>query len=441
MAELPVFGKASSGAADRKAETVFGGFAQCAAEPDKTAKAYPKLRSTRPQYGSLRFNRLTYNDGQGPAYRFVVDESAGTGKGYDTLYFDANGDGDLTNDPVPQAIGNPPAETIVPYWKSKQIVFDGLSVPIDYGPGLGTRPFKLLARLTIIDDKRISMWFLPTVQRKGDIAIGNRRFVAILKQPHVLTGRFDQPYVELQLTPIKPAERLESWWESDVLAAMHDVDGQLYALAATPLGDRLFVRPYAGKYGTLVLGPGHRDLKRLEFRGTLRSESAVVRLWRRPGGKSPAEKGVEFEVPVGDYLPAYLSVDYGRVHFTLSETYHCEDHPRGRQDKPMVYAIRIREGKPCVLDFSGAPAVMFTSPAKARVFHAGDEVQVSAVLTDPSLDIMIRRLESLDRTQKEVYKLKDGKEQTHERPAVLDPVVTITDPSGKEVAKGKMPFG
>jgi len=49
----------------------------------------------------------------------------------------------------------------------------------------------------------------------------------------------------------------------------------------------------------------------------------------------------------------------------------------------LVYAIHIRDDKPYVLDFSHAPEVVFTSPAKGDVFHPGDEAKVAAVLTDP----------------------------------------------------------
>jgi hypothetical protein len=50
--------------------------------------------------------------------------------------------------------------------------------------------------------------------------------------------------------------------------------------------------------------------------------------------------------------------------------------------------------------------------------------EVKAVLVDPELDVMIRRL----------YDSDSGRRY-------LDPIVTITDSSGDEVATGKLPFG
>jgi hypothetical protein len=65
---------------------------------------------------------------------------------------------------------------------------------------------------------------------------------------------------------------------------------------------------------------------------------------------------------------------------------------------------------------------------------------VAGVLTDPVLDIMIRGLDDTKATRKETIKVGD-REQTIERSVALDPTVTITDPSGKKVSEGVMPFG
>ena len=44
----------------------------------------------------------------GLLFYFAADESRGTGKGYDRLYFDANRDLDLRNDPVAKLQMSPP---------------------------------------------------------------------------------------------------------------------------------------------------------------------------------------------------------------------------------------------------------------------------------------------------------------------------------------------
>jgi hypothetical protein len=107
-------------------------------------------------------------------------------------------------------------------------------------------------------------------------------------------------------------------------------------------------------------------------------------------------------------------------------------------NRPPVYGIAIRKDKPFVLDFSNQPDVMFTSPTNGERIKLGDTVLVSAVLVDPKLDIMIRRLEDTSRKQS---KGADGKPLNYERYLSLDPAVVVTRANGQKVAEGVMPFG
>ncbi len=148
----------------------------------------------------------------------------------------------------------------------------------------------------------------------------------------------------------------------------------------------------------------------------------------------------ECKVPVGDYTIDHTGIDYGSLHMTISDNYHTDGirQDRHRQRKFMV---QIRKDKPFVLDFSNKPEVLFAGPAKDSVFKPGDEVKVYAVLIDPALDIMIRRLDDTRQKVKDEIDLGDGKKETREKNKSLDPVVTIADSGGKTVAEGPMPFG
>ncbi len=73
-----------------------------------------------------------------------------------------------------------------------------------------------------------------------------------------------------------------------------------------------------------------------------------------------------------------------------------------------TYGIKIRKDEPFVLDFSNKPEVLFASPAKDKTFKPGEEISVKAVLVDPVLDIMIRRLNDTTRKKKETIKYGDG---------------------------------
>ena len=69
----------------------------------------------------------------------------------------------------------------------------------------------------------------------------------------------------------------------------------------------------------------------------------------------------------------------------------------------------------------------FVRPKDKERVSLGEEVKVEAVLLDPDLDVMIRRL----------YSVPEGQE----RRASLDPKVTVARANGEIVAEGVMPFG
>lgn len=479
-----------------------GQSALCGNEPDREVKAYPKVKSKHPLYGKVKFGANRGGRDSGVEYHFVIDESGekplepkrleskpggakpgekkagGTKSGarsslldtlassllgktasppppaatpgetpatYDRLYFDANRDLDLTNDPVLLPMEAPPAE-FAPFGRSgtQMVTYDGLAIPFDYGSGLGVRPVRLIPRLTVYEfEGKLSgsLCFVATVARQGEVRIGPRQYGALLAQCYLITGRFDQPGTAMFLTPVNRSEQREYWLGSDEIVAMRRVDGNYYTTSVTPLGDKLTVKRYRGDFGLFKIGPDKRDLKKLSMRGSLRSETSAVAVGDPiDRAKSEANAITECNVPVGNYLPAYLSVEYGRLEIALSDNYHSDGGPRDL-DRPRRYAFQIREDKPFVLDFSNKPEILFASPAKDQTLKPGDTLRVAAVLTDPGLGIMIRRLNDTGRNRKEILKFADGREQSYERPVSLDPKVTITNSSGKQVAEGKMPFG
>ena len=123
-------------------------------------------------------------------------------------------------------------------------------------------------------------------------------------------------------------------------------------------------------------------------------------------------------------MPAYLTIKFGNLRISVSNNYHADNKPFGHSSDLKVYGIKIRKDKPYVLDFSNDPDVMFASPAKDYGVKLGGELQVKAVLIDPKLDIMIRRLYDQQQTR-----------------VSLDPKVLITRAGGEKVAEGVMPFG
>ena len=486
MREVSVFSRSDSRVFGR---LVRGQTARCDIEPNEEVKAYPKLKSKRPFYGTVTFDREYYDPNSGKEFHFVIDESGEAPAAaeeesadaeseekvsllerlssalfgsqgerpekkapevlpitYDRLHFDVNGDLDLTNDPVLVPMKSPPSGA-VPGWDAKQkVVFEYLAVPFEYGPDQGKRPFQIMPRFLLREhegEEYASVYFTATTARKGTVRIGSRRYDAVLGQPYLITGRFDRPHTGLYLSPVDSPGESESWWGADSLCAMRQVDGKYYTTSTTPTGDKLFVRPYQGEFGVFEIGPGARDVETEKFRisGSLRSKSTAVPV----GSPSPSSPGLEkvqrCELPVGDYLPGYVSIEFGRLQMSVSNNYHSDGQPRDRLACPPVFGIKIRKDKPYVLDFSHEPEVMFASPAKEQAFALGEEISVKAVLIDPVLDVMIRRLRDSTRQEEKTIEVGGGKTGTYRDVVSLDPTVTITNSAGERVAEGKLPFG
>ena len=173
---------------------------------------------------------------------------------YDRLHADLNGDLDLTNDPVVAPMQTPPPGAIRGYSSLRQaVVFEEISVPLDFGPELGNRPVRLVPRLEIQEyegKEYPGLEFISAVAREADIKLGNQRYHAVLAQRYVITGRYDSPYTSLFLSPNDdPNRRGESWWGSDQLNAMRLVEGRYYTTSTTPLGDKLIVQAVPGRLG------------------------------------------------------------------------------------------------------------------------------------------------------------------------------------------------
>jgi hypothetical protein len=457
----------------------------CDAEPDKAVKAYPKLISEHPLYGKIKFYTNPAKR-EGIEYHFVLDQSGEPSDNdqkkamenkegpslleslsekllgssitagnrpkphvvlstYDRLYFDLNNDLDLTNDTVLKPMESPPWSSLSSGGNKEQTAFEYLNMDIDYGPDIGKRPYKILPNFVAVEYQNktyYEIFFIATAAREGIIQIGEHKYNAIMAQPYAITGRFDRGATALYLNPMDSQETSHSWgFEENQLSTMRQVDGKIYITTTTPLGDKLIVKPYQGDFGLFKIGPGTRDIKDISVQGSLSTETNSIGFGPTviaPGVQG--KKASEYAIPVGDYLASYITIEYGHLGMSLSDNYHSDGKPQN-SERTRTYGIKIRKDQPFVLDFSNKPEVLFASPAKDKTFKPGEEVTVKAVLVDPVLDIMIRRLNDTRQNKKETIKLGDGQEAFSDRPVSLDPTVTITDSSGNKVAEGPMPFG
>lgn len=401
---------------------LIGQRAVCADKPDPNVAVYPKFVSSQPIYGTVDFSDPMGKPEDGKVYRFALDESAGTGKGYDRLCFDLNHDLDLTNDGALTVQKNPPPRAMLGYSNLKQqVCFENLAIPFPCGSE-GERPLEMMPRLIVRTNGYKTLSLVTTKAHKGRIDLGWQKCDVLLGHCYIASGWFDQPWTALHLTPAGNP-RPWDWWGGDRLNAMHKVGATFYSFSATPTGDKLIVRPYEGPLGTFEVGAGGRNIDQFEISGSLRSEKTAVAL----GDVSNDNRPVYTRsccLPVGDYLFEYVNLQYGTLRINISMNYHADGRRQYMKGRQLVYGIAIREDKPFVFDFSNKPDVLFASPARGQRVKVGEELSAAGVLIDPVQDFMIR-----------------GFSATGEQDGSLDPKVTIARANGEIVAQGTMPFG
>jgi hypothetical protein len=395
----------------------------------------PEFTSDAPLYGEVSFPNAVSNAGKSDRITFALDCSR-KGGDYDLLYFDENGDADLTNDKVRK----PSKESQHLASRSpsiKETWFEPLEMAFDFGPG-GRRTLELLPCLRIYEGSQPQFSFIAVRVHRGRFEIDGTAYETCVGYQYMIRGRFDEPSTTLILTPEGGEPAL--WWDGDTLCSVHRLGGRFWRFACTPTGDQLFVRPYEGPVGTLEVGAAGRNVERLAVRGSLRSKELAVAVGGDivSGWPEPAQR---CEIPAGDYYPVYLTVTLGDLRVSVSNNYHANAQGQSRPGGEPVRGIAIRQDKPYVLDFSNKPVVIFTEPqgAAQREFPVGDAIMVKAVLVDPVLDVMIRRLNVAARPPTGTSAA--GREQIEGPPASLDPKVTIARADGEIVAEGVMPFG
>ena len=387
---------------------------ECGTTPN-TGITYPTFKSSKPVYGVVPFDMSLFDPQAGSRYHFAIDESAGAG--YDRLYFDANHDSDLTNDPVVGLVKEPPADgRSLP----GNVLFENVKVTFDYGPGQGTFTQTVVPRL-MKSGENIRMRFATSTARKGKIVLGSEEVELVLGHIVSVSGRYDRSMTGAFLVGKDNQLPVIAYW--------HHVGETFYYLSPSPAGDKVTVVPYSGPFGVFETGAGDGDKTppTIEF-GWLLSKNALIDIshCRRADGK--------IHLPVGDYRPFRMAIRCGQRRIGLA----MDTSQLGQENaSPAVYPIAIRPDKPFALDFTEKLGVVFESPAAGDRIKAGQTLAVQAMLRDTHANIMISAIE--DTTKKRgSTKLGDQEMDLFESVA---PTVKITNSSGRIVAEGPMPFG
>jgi hypothetical protein len=459
MKEISLFDqKATAGIPQRPASG--GQSTSLGDEPAKEVKAYPKLNSKHPLYGSIVFNRGARSSVPLTKFHFVLDESAATDKDkaddkaaksdadkpaaekpkrhYDRLYFDLNHDLDLTNDGVVSPMKDPPTlASRLTSGPRTSVVFDTINVPLGDDSKAKGQTVRMAPAMDFYETSgRGVLTFMMGSARKGEIRLGKRAFNALLFASGGV-GVLDRPNTQLVLTPVEGA-KTSSFSFLNTLGAIRCSDGEYYQISATPSGDKLTVRVFPGDRGAFELSAAKKDIKPLGMVGLLRWKDSMIPLgeFSYPMGSQRATTA-KYQLPAGDYQPLILLVDYGNLQVSLRSDY-TRNASRGSKS---AGGIEIRKDKPYVLDLTGKPEVNFQSPPQGKSFKPGDAIRLSAMIKIPEKSLLITGLNDMSKKVGEMRWVEDGKPVTIPRYASLDPTVVITDSSGKKVAEGTMPFG
>ena len=354
------------------------------------------IRHSRP---ASRFTALcawtwssaTWNSGT--PYPYAIDESGGTGAGYDRFYLDLNRDGRLSDEaPIAPLRELPEGKLFKQKWASPVVWFGSVTFSSTDAEGIHT--VETLPRL-LIEDSFAILSFTATKARKGEVEIGGRRFNATILNSYPLGTRWDRPRTIVTLEA-RGIARMSSWFLSNRLMSMHMIGDQYWRFSITPAGDRFFVELYQGGLGIVKIDLGGWPFRKTTFSGALLARDKAVAVGHDDGSGIHQPVG-SCEVPVGDYSPSSLDVHWGPMAFSLASI--PLDGGMSGSDANSFYTLQIRKDKPCILDLSRTPEVLFTAPREGMWFRPGNVLQVMAVLANPQSHVMILNLSRKSREQ------------------------------------------
>ncbi len=235
----------------------------------------------------------------------LLDESGGSGTGFDTLYLDANGNGNLADDPVL----HPPQ---VREGATLSLALEPVTLALPYRDG-STRALKVGLQLRGYRDEAAgatawsaSCYLDQHLEGRADFGARRNMRIALYDcargaQPG--NGCFDDWGADRLQLDLDGDGRFDAAREDLPLSRVVAVDGALWALQVDSAGRGITVAPYAGPAGTL----------RADLRLPLGTRVVAGRLeWDGGDGCAVAcdlPAGAAWRVPAGEYALAAGSFD------------------------------------------------------------------------------------------------------------------------------------
>jgi hypothetical protein len=380
---------------DERAEAGGLNYIQCVAGRPADVTSYPAFTSAEPLFGEIRFPLDRGRDGH-ETYRLclvALDESKGTGTGYDTLYLDVNGNRDLADDKPSTPVASPPQAEHAP---PRSVFLSDVSLPAEKDAGVASVALSPCIYGSA-EPGKVGVTFFPAQARRGNVRIAGRKYEVRLSTASV-TGRYDTSLTKFVL--YRPQTRPIVSWPgvygpqaeekiSGPPSKMWYIRDRWWKLKTNAAGDRVSVEEYKGPTGILRAGkPGEQ----YEMKGYLMSrgtELAVV----EPGSKSEASYRMTAQqrLPVGDYAIEHMAFQVRDWHVEVDRDYPPYDREGGdaRADE---YFIRIRERETFDLEPPRSVSIRIVSPEASEVHRPGDKVAVRGGLVDSELGIIVTYL-------------------------------------------------
>jgi hypothetical protein len=382
-------------------------------KPMEGVKVYPKVASENAVYGKITFGTYIFDTSDNFVRYFVFDESEGTGTGHDRLYFDLDGDLDLSNDVAVGKMDAPPGGSK----GASHGYFEAVEFSAQTAKGKDVE-MKVVPFLTTFYETNHQVRFIVPTGRRGKITIAGEEIDAKMVQSAIIGGRYDSPTTTLMLGDDGSA--------IPFLCALRKYGDVLYEFSSNTAGDKLVVKAYDGDWGVLKVAGEDGKISL----GYLVSADALVDLG------DCAEKDGGRLVPVGDWRPVQLAVETKDVRYGIS----ADIAPPGQEViGPAIYGIKISKDKAFALGVGGEAEVQFKTPTKGQKIAPGETMQASAMMYDAAMGVMLSSLEDKSRPKGDEVTMPDGTKM--QQYASIDPDVKILDSAGKTVAEGKMPFG
>jgi hypothetical protein len=371
------------------------------------------LLSKEPDYKSAPvYFSLDLGNGRNRFITLALDESGGPGTGYDTLYVDANNDGDLTDyPPVKLEVRNQGPQF------SQMTAPDPIPLTVRYDDGASRA---IAARVNIsvnrfnVNQRFWSLNCQPTQHVEGKVAFGDKQVLVGIYNASApnLSGNwcFDNYGLDRLRIDTKGEGKLDRAEEMP-LSRVIAFEGKLWDFEVNSAATRVSVKPCDLPSAPLAIAAAfNKDATLVDGKVELANHAGIA-LACRLGGGAPAI------VPVGKYWIAAASMT---LEDATNRRWDAESTcPRAVEVVPETGAT-VTFGRPLTLQVEVANAGPFVVAGETNLYKLGDQIRVSHSLAGPQGE----RYTSLGL-------------QGERKP----PDVRILDSEGIEVASGSMEYG